>query len=58
MPDDTEQREEEQSQIELKPPEREGDRDHLIGALAAALIAIAQQRQKEAQEQDRLEPEK
>lgn len=58
MSDDTEQKEEEQTQIELKPPEREGDRDHLISALAAALIAIAQQHRQEAENQDRLEPEK
>lgn len=38
-------RDEPVSPIEMKPPENEGDRERLVGALAAAVIAIAQKQQ-------------
>ena len=43
--------------ITIRPPERDGDRDALIAALAAAVVAIARQRARDAAEISATTPE-
>jgi hypothetical protein len=50
MPRRKQSQDEGQPRVEVKPPESEGDREHLIGALAAALVAVVQKQVREVAE--------